>query len=233
MNKNLKIIIPIASLLIIGIAIYQYTNIFKEEIYITYSADFPVTEELEEMAEEAEVIAFGTYEGLNSNWNMARDPNDPSKEDQENYVEGKLYDFQVEEYILGDGDEKIQINLRYKEEIKVEDSEGKIHTIENVDPLFIEPEIGEKYIVFLKKDDDFGNYYGAIEPFQVVFDAEERAILKTNLTKEHSEEAHENNSIEIQGENVIVNIENHVEEIEDNISGQDFTEIKSLLEDSN
>ena len=40
------------------------------------------------MVKEADVVAIGNYDGFDSTWNMARNPQDISQEDQENYVEG-------------------------------------------------------------------------------------------------------------------------------------------------
>lgn len=35
--------------------------------------------------------------------------------------------------------------------------------------------------MFLKKDQLFGNYYGAIEPFAITFDENNKADLQTNI----------------------------------------------------
>ena len=36
-------------------------------------------------------------------------------------------------------------------------------------------------MMFLKKDQLFGNYYGAIEPFAITFDENNKADLQTNI----------------------------------------------------
>lgn len=41
--------------------------------------------------------------------------------------------------------------------------------------------INKKYMMFLKKDQLFGNYYGAIEPFAITFDENNKADLQTNI----------------------------------------------------
>ena len=101
------------------------------------------------MVKEADVVAIGNYDGFDSTWNMARNPQDISQEDQENYVEGHLYNFNVKEVLKGDPLQgRMKINYRYAEQIEIDDSNSKVV---NEDPLYIKPEIGKKYMLFLKK----------------------------------------------------------------------------------
>ncbi|MGQ0516044.1 hypothetical protein ACT453_33050, partial [Bacillus sp. D-CC] len=80
---------------------------------------------------------------------------------------------------------QLKIKHRFAETVKLEDSNAvvapdgtvtkkatKVTTkeVQNKDPLYIEPKVNKKYMMFLKKDQLFGNYYGAIEPFAITFD---------------------------------------------------------------
>lgn len=50
-------------------------------------------------------------------------------------------------------------------------------------PLFIEPELGSEYVLFLDYNDDiegFDYYYGAIEPFSILIKSD-KALLQSNL----------------------------------------------------
>ncbi|MBP3041380.1 cardiolipin synthase [Bacillaceae bacterium Marseille-Q3522] len=177
------------------------------------------------MYNEADLIAFGSYKNFDSSWNMARNPNDIKQEDANNYTEGRLYNFNIDEVLLGEAENQIKINLRYQESIDIEDANGKIHKIKNKVPLFLEPEIGANYIVFLKKD-PFDNYYGAIEPFQILINQNETAELKTNLTDTNKKVT---NTVQIENQNTKVMIEQDLPPITDTISGLSLKELKEKI----
>ncbi|MES9704553.1 cardiolipin synthase, partial [Bacillus toyonensis] len=184
--KTIVIAIPLAA--VIGFGGYSaynshFSNIAGEDKNaetVILSKDFPATSDLNQMINEADLVVIGEYGGLDSKWNMARNPNNPSEEDKENYVEGHLYNFNISETIKGVNENKqIKINHRFAETVKLEDSNAvvapdgtvtkqatKVTTkeVQNKDPLYIEPKVNKKYMMFLKKDQLFGNYYGAIEP---------------------------------------------------------------------
>ena len=56
-----------------------------------------------------------------------------------------------------------------------------------VSPLYIEPEFGVTYILFLKKDLYANKHYGAIEPFSIHFRPDNAASLKSNLIRNTSD----------------------------------------------
>ncbi|PLR75234.1 cardiolipin synthase [Bacillus sp. V3-13] len=198
----------------------------KKTINISYSADFPYTENLQDMYQEADLVAIGRYDSFDSSWNMARNPADIKEEDSENYVEGHLYNFKIEEILAGESDKKIKINLRYEELVEVEDEQGNKLKVKNKDPLFLEPETGEKYLVFLKKDLNFGNYYGAIEPFQILLDKDDIAQLKTNLKQESYVKKQ---VIKVDNGKTFVNIETDLEPLTDKISGKSLVDLKNEI----
>ena len=173
------------------------SNTFTQTVdSLTVSYDYPITSKLQEMMDSADYIVIGEYTKFDSTWNMARNPNNIKEEDPENYVEGRLYDFTVEPCVKGSiEDSSILINHRYSEVITttesnaVIDSEGRILKAATqskelsfkVDsPLFIEPEFDCKYILFLLKDANFGNYYASIEPFSIKI-TDGKAALQSNL----------------------------------------------------
>lgn len=163
---------------------------------LTVGYVYPVASTLQQMIDSADYIVIGEYTEFNSTWNMARNPDNIKEEDPGNYVEGRLYDFTVEKTIKGSiDDSSILINHRYSEVVNttesnaVVDSEGRILkaatksrdlSFKVASPLFIEPELDCKYILFLSKDANFGNYYAAIEPFSVKI-TNGKAVLQSNL----------------------------------------------------
>lgn len=164
---------------------------------ITVSFDYPVAADLKQMAEGAQYIVIGEYTRFNSAWNMARDPRDITKEDPDNYTEGWLYDFNVEKILKGSiADASIQVNHRHSETISVTESDAEVNSlgiivkqatvtnkvaVEVADPTFIEPELNSKYVLFLCKDNTFGYYYAALEPFSIKLE-DKVAVLQSNLS---------------------------------------------------
>ncbi|MFB4474744.1 hypothetical protein ACDI16_17740 [Oceanobacillus caeni] len=168
---------------------------------------------------------------------MAADP-----ENEDEYVEGHLYNFSVSEVFKGENMNSIKINHRYSENIPVEITSGdeeispegilikeatttENFVVENKDPLFIEPDFSKKYIVFLKKGDT-GNYYAAIEPYLIEFDENEVAVLKSNLL--NLDEQDLSIVTEIDGHEIVIHNDIH-QNIDDNISGKEYSEIKESI----
>ncbi|PFN23214.1 cardiolipin synthase [Bacillus cereus] len=242
--KTIVIAIPLAA--VIGFGGYSaynshFSNVAGEDKNaetVILSKDFPATSDLNQMINEADLVVIGEYGGLDSKWNMARNPNNPSEEDTENYVEGHLYNFNISETIKGNNKNKqIKINHRFAETVKLEDSNAvvapdgtvtkqatKVTTknVQNKDPLYIEPKVNKKYMLFLKKDQLFGNYYGAIEPFAITFDENNKADLQTNI--ETINESKMSSKAEIAGKTIVLKNEIH-ETITDNISGKTLNEL--------
>lgn len=168
---------------------------------ITMSFDYPVASDLRQMIEGSQYIVVGEYTKFDSAWNMARNPSDITEEDPDNYTEGLIYDFSVEKVLKGNmDDESIRVNHRHFETIKLTESDAEVNgsgiivkpatvtnevAVEVADPTFIEPELNCKYILFLCKDKNFGNYYAAIEPFSIKLE-DGVAVLQSNLTGDNN-----------------------------------------------
>lgn len=250
--KKMAIAIPLAVVFsLVGFITFNaqtqfLSNVDKEPQNIVLSKDFPSTSDLNDMINEADVIVIGHYTGLDSKWNMARNPNNPSEEDKENYVEGHLYNFNISDTIKGAIDSKqIKVNHRFAETIKLEVSdevvspEGiitkkatnvEIKEIVNKDPLYIEPKNGKKYMLFLKENKVIGNYFGAIEPFSIIIDKNNKAVLQTNI--ETIDEDSLTTETVFAGETFIVKNEIH-ETITDTISGKSLEELIKHVQKKN
>ncbi len=159
-------------------------------------SDYPTAASIDAMEAASEYIVVGQYTAYDSSWNMARNPLTPEVEDTDHYTEGRLYRFQVDRVLRGELEsDEILINLRYSETVTavesnaVVDHDGRIvkaATQENTlsfvahDPLFIEPELGVTYILFLSKNAETGHFYSAVEPFSIK-DNQGMAVLQSNL----------------------------------------------------
>lgn len=139
-----------------------------ENLVVKTTYDYPVAMDIHSIIHESDVIVVGKYVKFHSSWNMARDPNDINKEDPNLYVEGKVFEFQVDQYLYGKGDSLILVNHKYKHD-------GII------DERYIEPLLGESVVLFLQKG-VFNQYYGAMQPFQFKLKNNHLAVM-SNLTQ--------------------------------------------------
>lgn len=197
--------------------------------------DIDTPESLEDMASLADIIAVGRFDGLDSVWNMARDQDDPAKEEKELYTEGRLYGFTVENTVKGAAPAgRILVNFRYSEAMTHVDSEavtdkaGEIirdgtesrYVFQAKDGLFIEPDFENTYILFLKYDPISGYYYGAAEPFMIRF-VNGTAELLSNLIGTDGELRQ---TVEV-NEFKTIDVVTRVCPIEDNVSGLSMEEV--------
>lgn len=216
----------------------SHTVSSREGDTIVIRRDFPLTSDLEEMVRESDVVVVGEYTGFASSWNMARNPYNVQEEDTEHYVEGHLFHFTVSELLKGDVENaEIQVNHRFAEKLRIEDSDAiisddgrilkeatyvDVKEVMNPDPLYIEPETGKTYILFLKQDPVFKNYYGAIEPFSIQFDHNNVAELQTNIKTIKENDFKQD--VRFNGKNFTIQNE-MVESVNDTISGANMSEI--------
>lgn len=142
------------------------------------SSDFPVAMTIDKLTSESDIIVVGSYNKFINNWNMARHPEDFNKEDPNIYVKGALYEFNIEEFLKGNNIDKKTITVN----VAVSNPGG------SVDERYIEPVIGEKVILFLKKSPIADRYFGTMEPYQFSIPdtsnksySSDRIKVKTNL----------------------------------------------------
>ena len=220
----------------------QETQKVEEINGISIGRDFPATNELVEMVNNAELIVVGAYVSFASSWNMARSSANVLHEDERNYTEGHLYAFHVEEVLKGSiNDASILVNHLYSEKMyytesnAVVDERGVIiipatevnelsFTVRHC--LYIEPEIGMKYILFLSRDSHFGNYYGAIEPFSIRVDGS-IVTLQSNLI---NGEGYDRQIVSIDNSDRVLSVgQGGLPVLTDTISGRAFDDIKEEI----
>ena len=206
-------------------------------------SDMEIADCIERMAEASDVIVLGSFDGSYSVWNMSRDTSDPAKESAENYVEGRLYGFDVSEVIKGNASaDRILVNYRCSESMLFESSDAVVNE-EGVitgkasesrsfafmakDQLFIEPKQHDTYMLFLKFDPTFNDYYAAIHPFAVRF-AEGRAELESNLI---GLEGGLSETVEVEGLGYVKAV-TQICGIEDHVSGLSIEEVLQKVSNS-
>lgn len=130
MKKKSKLLTILTTFLIIGGSAYLYQNNLNDEEMATsanaksiqnhnqkksllVSHDFAIASDFSDMVEQSDVVVLGTYKSFDSSWNMARNSDDLYKEATDHYIEGKLYNFTVDEVLAGDLQTKeIRVNHR-------------------------------------------------------------------------------------------------------------------------
>jgi hypothetical protein len=156
MRKFITLIISLVLLLsvIVGCGQEDQSLSNTNESVTETHYDYPIALDIQGVINEADIVVIGKYEQYDSSWNMARNPDNITKEDPNMYVEGKLYRFTVDKYLKGNGSSSILVNKKYK------NVDGQI------DERFIEPNFSEPVVLFLKYEKDYNNYFGAIQPFE-------------------------------------------------------------------
>lgn len=224
-RKNKKFLITSAvALFILGIFFGVRRLNAKEPIIMTISSNFPITEDLNQMNSEADIIVIGKYTNFKESWNMSRDDYDLTKEHEKSYVEGHIYNFSTTAVIRGEIiDSNILINHHYGRDHYIEEANENLFIVND---LYKEPEMNEEYILFLKYDENFNLYYGAIEPFTIKINRDQTLELYTPLTEKIDNS--ENKTFELESGKTLI-VKEHTEElIEDFIEGKN---LDSLLEE--
>lgn len=131
--------------------------------------DYPVASSIDDLTKEADIIVIGQFLSDYETWNMARDPKDVQKEDKNNDVEGKLYSFEVFDYLKGNGKDFIEVNM--------------MHTFNGVvSERYFEPNVDRDVLLFLYYNNDFDHYYGVMEPFQFEVDDSDHIEVLTSVS---------------------------------------------------
>ncbi|MBP2017755.1 hypothetical protein J2Z79_001140 [Symbiobacterium terraclitae] len=131
----------------------------SQEVEVTLHVDFLTISTLEELTQQATLIAVGTVEGVAGTRNLARDPWDPQKPHPSLEILGVDYRFRVEEILKGSTPSTILVT-----ESKSAASKGRQHVLFEG---FKEMPRGARYILFLRETHDgYGSWVGIAEPWR-------------------------------------------------------------------
>ena len=216
-------LLALASLFVVLVAI-GINNVTDTDMRIELDFDREFSADLTKMSDTSNYVVIGKYEKLERTWNMRHDLNDITKEAADDYVEGRLYKFTITEVVKGDIEEtEILVNHRYLERLSYQVN-SKATSVNVQDPLYIEPQMGGTYMLFLSKDNNFGNYYGATEPFMVKIE-NDKAVLQSNLIEREGDFV--TTAKATNGDTVELRI--GASKIEDNITGMTLAELKDAI----
>lgn len=174
-----------------------YNSAEANQIILT--SDINEAFDIEDMYSTSDVIVIGTYTGFDSTWNTARNVDDITLEDEKFYSEGWIYDFEVAEVLKGNlGLGEIKVSHYYSNTFDVEISDAIVdelgiiiepateinyYPVTVFNNLFVEPEIGGKYMLFLRYNNELDMHFGSIEPFSIKFDERNRAMIQQNISE--------------------------------------------------
>ncbi len=156
------------------LAVFAGYQVFVQLNTITVSADAPVYTNLTEMTEAADYIVVAQCVAYDSTYNMARDPADTTQEHDSFYIEGQLYQFDVETVLKGEAEDTIYICYEAAVQVNLDDGDSVLVPSES----FVAPETGNSYLLFLTSDGT--NYYGIGSPFAVCLTDSGTAELQIN-----------------------------------------------------
>lgn len=122
----------------------------------TVISDYEAYDTIKDLSKESDCIVVGEVIKMSNNSrNLAKDPKNPKEDAKDWKCMSQEYDFQISQWLKGNGENNISIVYPGTTELS---SEAKIESSNPLEP-------GQKYILFLKNGVE-GTYYGTAEPWQ-------------------------------------------------------------------
>ena len=213
---------------------------------ITHHSDSPISADLCDMYNRADLVAVGQYQELEERWNMFRNPENPAEEAEDAYFEGHIYRFAVESVLKGvETDGEIRVNIPDKRTLRGEvpnlvvDANGQVlqeatgtdpYVFDSIWEFYMEPDPEETVILFLSDNQAEDRYFPAIEPFTIALEADGHLALRSNLLLPEAElrEKLETPFQTEGGKTLVYQIE--AAPIQDSISGMTLPELLEMVE---
>lgn len=228
--------IVLIGLLALGLAIFSFSvknsnaseSEYKNTSKISVSSNYQVVNRLDEMVNSTGVVVVGYFDKQIDTMNMKRDSKDITKESKLSYEEGRIYEFTVEEVIVGKvRDEKVNIALAVSLETIIFDSNGDEVKIQIPDPLFEEPKRQQKYMLFLYKNIELNTYFKSFEPYRVEI---QDGILSMDSVLFSNKKEDKTSTVKLEKTKEIITVDYRIpSNVKDTISGKYFSDVKSEI----
>ncbi|AKG36756.1 hypothetical protein [Paenibacillus durus] len=157
------------AILIWGMTTYVQKQ--KEQGAIVYRveshADRALAVDVEGLVNHSDYIVMGHYDKFEKKWEVSADP----------YTEGDIYNFVVDEIILGEVPQNIPVGIPHYKRVATQ-IEGKTYSADFTEPNYINPNFDSKYILFLKKYEPLNLYTPASVPYHIEIDSNNKIALK-------------------------------------------------------
>ena len=210
-----------------------YANMPAKESNISVSIENPPFLSLEEIAENSPIIVYGKYLELISTYTAT--------ENQKNSSPDNLYSFQVDKIIKGNN---VSENITVGKVAVFDISESVENIVGKNTPYepyylpytyFIEPEYNKDYIVFLKYIGGRNIYTCSGEPWEIAFDENGIATLKSNAFNPDKNFINQvSTRIKPKNSSLIhkINISTNITHYDDFISGKTYRDIVKIIENT-
>lgn len=183
-----------------------------ETINVISHPDYAVSGDLSGLVGYADYIVTGQYAGFIENWDMG-----------EKYI-SDVYHFVIDKVNYGNISGEIEVAIpHYQQLSKVID--GQQYEADMDLPNYTQPEIGRKYILFLKKYEPNNIFTPASVPFQIEMDNANIGTLKFN----HSNNAEKQVLTASKKEQNVFSIESEDIEAIDSITGTTLKDLESQI----
>lgn len=220
----------------------------EEPYVIAPYSDRPSSGNAQVMYDLSDCVVIGHYGDFLYDYNMSRNPSDPSQESTEDYAGGRMYTFHVEQVLKGEIEqESISVSLAYQERYRgeitnvVTDERGNVikeptkrdpYEIYAIRDTYMEPDPEERLMLFLCYEPFMDSYFAANEPFTIVIGEDEALQLKSNLLLPQEErEALATQSFQSKKGRTILYQSNSLlyDSLTDEISGRSLSELLEEL----
>lgn len=141
----------------------------EEIIHWNLHVDYPMGNSIRLMNKSADLVFLGRYISYERTENTLKEPKDE-------YSLNRIYLFQIDQVLKGEEERKeVEISIPYERMYNFDEYEAVLQ-----DAFYIEPELEQSYILFLKKSSR-DRYFPAVEPYMVLIDEEGVAHMQSNL----------------------------------------------------
>lgn len=231
-----NLFIVLIGLLALGLAVFSFStknsnaseSEYKNTSTVEVSSNYQVVNSLHEMVSATGVVVVGYFDKQIDTMNMSRDSKDITKESKAGYEEGRVYEFTVEEVLVGKvRDEKINIALAYSSETVIYDSNGDEVKVQLPNPFFKEPKRQQKYMVFLYKNSELNTYFKSFEPYRIEI---QDGILVTDSVLFSTKSDDKTSTVKLEKTKEIITVDYRIpSSVKDTVSGKYFSDVKSEI----
>lgn len=153
-----------------------------EDVTRLVYADYSIYNNADDLVKDSACVVEGRYTGFLSTWNIERMYTDPTREDPNAYSEGRKYSFSVSRVLKGENIPKeIEISKTYSTQSTYCADDGEEIIFQMPAQHYVEPQIGETYLLFLHYSRDNDVYYTIGEPGEIRRTADGLSEICSNL----------------------------------------------------
>ena len=228
--------VVLIGLLALGLAIFSFSaknpnaseSNYKNTSTIVVSSNYQVVNSLDEMVSAVGVVVVGYFDKQIDTMNMRRDPKDMTKESEFSYEEGRIYEFTVEEVLVGKvPDEKINIALAFSKEAVIYDGNAEEVKVQLRDPFFREPKLQQRYMLFLYENSELNTYFKSFEPYRV--EVQDGILIMDSVLFSNSTDD-KISTVQLEKTKEMIKVDYGIPRgVKDTISGRYFSDVKSEI----